>query len=256
MKTITFFNLKGGCGKTTSVLNLGYLLAEREKKKRKKILLIDLDMQANLTHSLLDYDRSRKCVYDLFTGKAGINEVVYPVRDNIDLIPSSLSMSLLEPQLEHMQGKESILFYGLKNIQNEYSYALIDCSPSYSTVTTNAIFVSDRIFIPVQTEYYAVDGVHLLEETLSYINRNYRINKKIDCIFAAMHDKRNNVGKQQYNHLKEAFPKRFMNSTIRKNVALVEAPIRKKTIFEYRNASPGARDYRALFKEMEERGVL
>lgn len=256
MKTLTFFNLKGGCGKTTSLISIGSLLAEREKKKRKKVLLIDLDMQANLTTSFLDPDPDRQTVYDLFLGQADVEDVIVPVRENIDLLPSSIKMSVLEPKLEHMEGKESALFHALKKVQNEYSYCLIDCSPSFSTVTINALFVSDRIFIPVQTEYYAVEGVHLLEETLSYVNHKYRMNKKIDAIFTAMHDRRNNLSRQQYKRLAENFPDRFLKNVVRKNVALAEAPLHKKTVFEYRKNSPGAKDYKALFRELEEKGAF
>ncbi|MGI6108626.1 MAG: ParA family protein [Eubacteriaceae bacterium] len=254
MKTISFFNLKGGCGKTTSLINLGWLLAQREAESGKKILLVDADMQSNLTNSLLEYDIKRPCIYDILTEQRPAADAVAAVRNNIDLIPSSLAMCVIEPRLENTAGKAWILKNALEELQNRYSYCLIDCSPSFSTVTTNALLASDRIFIPVQTEYYAVDGVHLLEETLSYINQQYGLYKQIDCIFAAMFDKRNNINKLQYENLTENFPDKFMKSAVRKNVALVESPIFKESIFEYKPSSPGAEDYRALFNEIEQKG--
>ena len=159
MKTISLFNLKGGCGKTTSVINLGYLLGEKIKGK---LLYIDCDMQSNLTNSLMEYDLDRPCIYHLFTDEKEARDVIYQVSDNIDIIPSSLLMATIEPRLASMYGREFILKRKLEAVADDYEYCIIDCSPSFSIVTTNALVVTDDIFIPVQTEYYAVDGVHLL----------------------------------------------------------------------------------------------
>lgn len=254
MKTISFFNLKGGCGKTTSLINLGWLLAQREAKTGGRVLLIDADMQSNLTNSILDYDTKRHSIYDVMTGRRAAQEVIQPVGDNLDLIPSSLMMAAIEPKLDSARNKAWILEEALIPLQDRYSYCLIDCSPSFSTMTINAILASELIFIPVQTEYYAVDGVHLLEETLSYINQQYGLNKQIDCIFASIHDKRNNINKLQYESLTENFPDKFMKTAVRKNVALVESPVFRESIFEYKPSSTGAEDYRNLFKEIEEKG--
>ena len=141
MKTISFFNLKGGCGKTTSVINLGYLLAEKMKEQHQKILYIDCDMQSNLTNSLLEYDLDRPCIYHLLTGESSIDRVIYPVNDNIDMIPSSLLMATIEPKLARMEGCERLLQKSLEAIADQYAYCLIDCSPSFSIVTTNAVVV-------------------------------------------------------------------------------------------------------------------
>lgn len=254
MKTICFFNLKGGCGKTTSVLNLGWLLAEKMKKQGEKILYVDSDMQSNLTTSLLDYNLNRPSIYDIFMKNTPAEDVRVSVRDNIDLIPSSLAMATIEPMLDKRPNKQEILKNALEPLKSDYSHCLVDCSPSFSTVTINALLSADKVFIPVQTEYYAVDGVHLLKEMLAYINRVYGTNKDIDVIFTAIHDKRNNINRMQYQNLADIFPQEFMKNFIRKNVALVESPVFKESIFEYRGSSPGARDYKKLFQEIDSRG--
>ena len=153
-----------------------------------------------------------------------------------------------------MYGREFILKRKLEAVADDYEYCIIDCSPSFSIVTTNALVVTDDIFIPVQTEYYAVDGVHLLEETLEYISKSLGINKDITLLFATLHDVRNNINNLQYDNLKASFGEKFMDTYIRKNIALVESPIFKQSIFEYKPKSNGAEDYLNLFKEIESKG--
>ena len=254
MKVISFFNLKGGCGKTTSVVNLGYLLAEDLKEKNGKVLLVDLDMQANLTNSLMDYDLDRPSVYHFLADDTPIEDVIYEVRENIDLIPSSLLMATIEPRLILKDNRELLIKRGLESIADRYDYCFLDCSPSFSTVTMNAIVASDDIFIPVQTEYYAVDGVHLLEDTLDYVNETLDINKSITLMFATLHDTRNNINHIQYDNLKAAYGEKFMENVIHKNISLVESPIFKQSIFEYKPRARGAQDYKKLYAEIVSKG--
>ena len=211
-------------------------------------------MQSNLTNSLMEYDLDRPCIYHLFTDEKEAKDVIYQVSDNIDIIPSSLLMATIEPRLAGMYGREFILKRKLEAVADDYEYCIIDCSPSFSIVTTNALVVTDDIFIPVQTEYYAVDGVHLLEETLEYISKSLGINKDITLLFATLHDVRNNINNLQYDNLKASFGEKFMDTYIRKNIALVESPIFKQSIFEYKPKSNGAEDYLNLFKEIESKG--
>lgn len=190
----------------------------------------------------------------MFTDEKEAKDVIYQVSDNIDIIPSSLLMATIEPRLAGMYGREFILKRKLEAVADDYEYCIIDCSPSFSIVTTNALVVTDDIFIPVQTEYYAVDGVHLLEETLEYISKSLGINKDITLLFATLHDVRNNINNLQYDNLKASFGEKFMDTYIRKNIALVESPIFKQSIFEYKPKSNGAEDYLNLFKEIESKG--
>ena len=254
MKTISFFNLKGGCGKTTSAINLGFLLAEKLKAEGKKLLYIDCDIQSNLTNALIEYDLARPCIYHLFTEEKETKDVIISVRENIDLIPSSLLMATVEPRLAGMVGREFILKRKLEELKEEYAYCILDCSPSFSIVTTNALIVSDEIFIPVQTEYFAVDGVHLLQETLEYVSKSLGLKKEISMLFATLHDGRNNINNLQYENLRATFGEKFLQTPIRKNISLVESPIFKQSIFEYKPKSRGAEDYQKLFKEIEGRG--
>lgn len=254
MKTISFFNLKGGCGKTTSVINLGCLLAQKVAEKGQKILYVDSDMQSNLTNSVMEYNLDRPCIYHLLTGECSVEEVIYPVSEHIDMIPSSLLMATIEPKLAKAEKCEYRLQTALQQVADRYAFCLIDCSPSFSVVTTNAVVASEAIFIPVQTEYYAVDGVHLLEETLDYVSRSLGIKREVTLLFATLHDVRNNINRIQYDNLQASFGSKFMKTVIRKNVALVESPIFKESIFEYKPRSKGAKDYLKLFKEIESKG--
>lgn len=254
MKTIALFNLKGGCGKTTSVMNLGYLLAEHKVSDGQKILLIDGDMQANLTNSLTDYDIQRRSLYHVLVGEAKLSDCLISVRDKIDLLPSSLLLATVEPRLNKIENHATLLKRALNHVKNHYDYCVIDCAPSFNTVTINALAASDAIFIPVQTEFYAVDGVHLLNETLAWVNQEYRLKKEITLLFATIHDIRNNINKIQYEQLKEKYGSRFMHTAIGKNISLVEAPIFKESIFEYSPRSKGAQDYQKLFEEIDHWG--
>lgn len=256
MKTICFFNLKGGCGKTTSIINLGSQIAEELEEKGKKILYIDTDMQSNLTTSLVDYDINRNSIYDVMINNLPIQEAIINVHDNIDLLPSNLTMAMAEPRLIEKENFAYILQNALNKIENDYDFCLIDCSPSFSNMTVNAILSSDEIFIPLETEYYAIDGVNLLEDMLDYINNMYHVDKRINVIYAAKHDKRNKINKLQFSNLKEAYPNLFSDYFIRKNVALVESPVFKESIFEYKPRSPGAKDYRNLYQDLKKRGLF
>lgn len=254
MKTISFFNLKGGCGKTTSAINLGYLLEQKAAAAGQRVLYVDCDMQANLTNSLMDYDLERPCIYHLMTGDKALDDVLISLNARADIIPSSLLMATIDPRLSGMVGREFILKRKLAPVCDRYAYCLIDCSPSFSVVTTNALVITDEILVPVQTEYYAVDGVHLLEETLAYVGESLGVEKTISFIFATMHDGRNNINRLQYDNLKQNFSDQFIGQTIRKNIALVESPIFKQSIFEYKPKANGAADYTALFEELESKG--
>jgi chromosome partitioning protein len=250
MKKICFFNLKGGCAKTTSIINIVSYLA----MKNNKILVVDCDMQSNLTSSLINYDMYRPGIFQVFTGEKDINEVIIRVKDNIDLLPSSLLMSTLEPRINGIYGREFILQRALNKLHNNYDYIFYDSSPSFSLVTTNAIVASDNIIVPVQTEYFAVEGVKLLLETLNYIKEGLNIQTELKYLFATMHDTRNNLNTIQYENLKKVFKDKFLDTYIRKNVALAESPIFKQSIFEYKPHSNGAYDYELLIKEIESKG--
>ncbi len=254
MKTVSFFNLKGGCGKTTSILNLGSLLAREPENK--KVLLIDSDMQSNLTSSLVDYDLERASIYDLLIEDRPIKDVIVSVGENIDLIPSNLTMAMADPKIYEKTQPQEILKKKLDEIKDQYDYCLIDCSPSFSMTTINAIIASDEIFIPLSTEYYAIDGVQLLEDMLDYINELYGQENKIDLIFAAIHDRRNNINRMQIQNLEESYPDQFSKRYIRKNVALVESPVFQECIFDYKPRSSGAKDYKALFEDIKNRGLF
>lgn len=250
MKKICFFNLKGGCAKTTSVLNLGYLLREMGNR----VLLVDCDMQSNLTNSMIEYDLHRPNIYHVFIGERTINDIIISVRDGLDLIPSSLLMSTLEPRIAGMYGREFILENAFEKLDQEYDYILFDSSPSFGLVTTNAIICSDSIYVPVQTEFYAVDGVHLLLDTLEYINSSLKRNIQVRYLFATLHDARNNLNMVQYENLKNAFGVQFLDTPIRKNIALAESPVFRQSIFEYKPQSNGAEDYKKLVDEIISKG--
>lgn len=252
MKKICFLNLKGGCGKTTSVINIGSYLS----LEGKKILLVDCDVQSNLTNSFLDYDINRNCIFHLFTYNMDIKDAIYKANDNIDLIPSSLLMATVDAYIYDIQDNHNIIAKSIKTVENNYDYIIFDCPPSFSMVTTNILLSSDEVYVPVQTEYYSVDGIYLMMKVMEILNEKYNSNIEINYIFATLFDSRNSICNLQYENLKNNFDDKFMDTKIRKNVSLAESPIFKESIFDYKPKSNGAIDYKDLIIEIMRKGGL
>lgn len=245
-KIISLLNHKGGVGKTTSTINIGAGLVELGKK----VLLIDLDPQANLTVSL-GIPRQRYTIYEALRGESEL--VPYTYKEGMDVIISTLDLSGAEMELINEAGREFIMRELFEPVKEEYDFILIDCPPSLGLLTLNALTSSDAVFIPLQTEFLALQGLAKIKQVIDKVK--FRLNKKliIGGVIATMYDSRKVLNRDVVETIKKYFGNKVFNTLIRDNVALAEAPAQRKDIFEYQNRSSGAKDYLSLSREILER---
>lgn len=248
MKIFAFANQKGGVGKTTTVQNLGMGL----KNLGKKVLLIDLDAQGNLSDSYgIDLDKLEHTIYDVFKGKKELNNVIYE-QQGLSIIPSNLELSGADIEFSSIPGREFLLKDALEEI-NGYDIVLIDCPPNLGLMTLNALTAADTIYIPLQTEYYSMKGMSQLLDCIKVIKK--RINSKLDFggVICTMYDQRKNLNRDVKELIDDYFEGKVLETVIRENISLAEAPSKSMTIFDYKPASNGAVDYLNLTKEILER---
>jgi chromosome partitioning protein len=249
MKKIAFINQKGGVGKTTCTMNIGAGLSSLGKK----VLLVDLDPQAHLTYSLgIEAHELENTVYDLLKGTCKAKETILS-RNGIALLPSSLELSGAEIEFSGIAGREFLLREALENIKT-YDYILFDCPPSLGLLTLNALTTTQEVYIPLQTEFLALQGMSKLLNTIEIVKK--RLNKGIDItgIIATRFDNRKNLNKEVVEKIENHFGNRLFKTFIRDNVSLAEAPSFGQTIFEYKANSYGAKDYLSLCQEIIKRG--
>jgi chromosome partitioning protein len=237
---ISISNHKGGVGKTTSAVNIGVGL----KNEGKKVLLIDLDPQANLTQSL-GLQTVGKTIYHAMKGDA-----LPIVTSTVDVVPSSLDLAAIESELASKIARESVLKKLLAPYRDKYDYILIDCPPSLGILTINAFTASDEIFIPLQAEYLALSGLSKMMEIMELIRSELNPSLKVGGIFLTQFDSRKVLNRNILEGVKDQFPNDVFNSIIRENVSLAEAPISQRHIFDYSARSKGAEDYAALVTEI------
>jgi chromosome partitioning protein len=243
---ISLLNHKGGVGKTTSSINIGAGLVELGKK----VLLIDLDPQANLTLSL-GIPRHAQSIYEAIRGESPL--VPYPAKENMDIVISTLDLSGAEMELINEAGREYLLRELLEPIRGTYDYIIIDCPPSLALLTLNALAASDTVYIPLQTEFLAMQGLAKIKQVIDKVK--FRLNKNlyIGGVIATMYDARKVLNRDVVETIKKYFGEIVFKTMIRDNVALAEAPSQRKDIFSYSPGSPGAEDYLNLCKEIIER---
>jgi chromosome partitioning protein len=243
---ISLLNHKGGVGKTTSAINIGAGLVELGKSA----LLIDLDPQANLTLSL-GIPRQKSTIYEALRGESEL--VPYTVKEGLDVITSTLDLSGAEMELINEAGREYILRELLEAISEDYDYIIIDCPPSLGLLTLNALTSSTYVYIPLQTEFLALQGLAKIKQIIDKVR--FRLNKKLSIggVIATMYDHRKVLNRDVVETIKKYFGSRVFDTYIRDNVALAEAPAQRKDIFAYNRRSSGAKDYLALSKEIIER---
>jgi chromosome partitioning protein len=240
---ISLLNHKGGVGKTTSAINIGAAMVELNKK----VMLIDLDPQANLTLSL-GIPRQKNSIYEAMRGESEL--VPYQVKEGMDVIISTLDLSGVELELINEAGREFILRELLAPMQEEYDYIIIDCPPSLGLLTLNALTSSRYVLIPLQTEFLALQGLAKIKQIIDKVK--FRLNKQLDIVgvIATMYDGRKILNRDVVETIKKYFGEKVFNTMIRDNVALAEAPAQRKDIFEYNRNSPGADDYLSLSREI------
>ena len=249
MKIIALANQKGGTAKTTSAVNIGAGLA----KLGKKVLLIDLDPQAHLTYSLgIQAHEIDHTIYNLLKGETRLPEVLKE-RGELKVIPANLNLSGAEIELSGLAGREFLLREALEGLTG-FDYVFIDCPPSLSLLTLNALTTAQEIYIPLQTEFLALQGMSKLLQTVEVVQKRLNKGLKITGIIATRYDARKKLNKEVVEKIKEYFgDQQLFKSMIRDNVSLAEAPSFGQTIFEYKPDSNGAMDYFSLCKEILER---
>ena len=249
MQIIALINQKGGVGKTTCAVNIGAGL----NKLRKRVLLIDLDPQAHLTYSLgIPAHELKNTVYELLKGTASLEETITE-RNGLSLVPSSLNLSGAEIEFSGLAGREFLLKETLDGL-NKFDYVFIDCPPSLGLLTLNALTTAQKVYIPLQTEFLALQGMTKLLETITIVKKRLNKNIEIAGIIATRFDNRKNLNREVVEKIKEYFGNKLFNTLIRDNISLAEAPGFGKTIFEYKSSSYGAKDYLDLCKEIIKRG--
>jgi chromosome partitioning protein len=248
MSIISLVNQKGGVGKTTTTVNLGAYLALHGQK----VLLIDMDPQANATTGLgFRPENMDGSTYDVISGRKRMDEIIIKTSiENFDLAPASEDLAGATIELVEATEREYKFHNALKNLRAFYDYILIDCPPSLGLLTINSLTAAEKIIIPVQCEYYALEGLGQLLHSIDLIQKNLKEDLEIMGVVMTMFDKRNQLSRQVIKEVRRHFPGHTFDSMIPRSVALAEAPSFGKTILEYAPESAGAKAYNYLAKEV------
>lgn len=247
-RVIAIANQKGGVGKTTTTINLSACLAE----KGQKVLAVDMDPQGNMTSGLgVDKNNVENTVYDLIIGESSINEVIVrDVLENLDIIPTSIDLSGAEIELLDVDEKEYIIRNAIANIKEDYDYIVIDCPPSLSMLTINAMTTADSVLVPIQCEYYALEGLSQLIHTVELVRDRLNPQLTIEGVVFTMYDARTNLSLQVVENVKDNLDQTIYKTIIPRNIRLAEAPSYGMPINKYDPKSAGADSYMRLADEV------
>jgi chromosome partitioning protein len=247
-KIIAIANQKGGVGKTTTAVNLAAAVGARKKK----VLLVDADPQGNATSGFgVNKREIARSTYDLMIGNAGAEEVrIKTPYQNVDLLPSSISLAGAEIELVDLEGREQRLKRAIFPVKGEYDYIFIDCPPSLGLITLNALACSDTVLMPIQCEFFALEGLSQLMATIRSVKRLYNPQLDVEGVLLTMYDGRLNLTMQVVQEVKKFFPKKVYRTAIPRNVRLSEAPSFGQPVLYYDRSSKGAAAYEELAKEL------
>jgi len=250
-KIVAVANQKGGVGKTTTVVNLGCGLALMGKK----VLLVDADPQGNCTSGLgIDRKRLKASLYNVLIEEIPAKDVIQSSSvTNLDVLPATIQLAGAEVELASLEERELLMKRALEGLRNEYDYIIIDCPPSLGLITLNALSASDSVLIPIQCEYYALEGLSQLMHSIYLVRRRLNPSLKIEGIVLTMFDGRTNLAIQVVDEVKRHFRREVYKTIIPRNVRLSEAPSFGKPIMIYDPKSKGAEVYQDLAKEVLER---
>ncbi|UQS84958.1 AAA family ATPase [Apilactobacillus apisilvae] len=245
---ISLANQKGGVGKTTTSVNLGADLASQGKK----VLLIDADAQGNATSGVgVQKSSIKKDIYDILVNEDDITDAILPSRHkDLDVVPATIQLSGADIELTPQMARETRLLNALKQVKDQYDYILVDCPPSLGLITINAFTASDSILIPVQSEYYALEGLSQLLNTVKLVQKHFNPDLKIEGVLLTMYDARTKLGQQVNSEVRNYFGETVYQTVITRNVRLSEAPSYGLPIIDYDPKSKGSELYMQLAKEV------
>lgn len=251
-RTIVVANQKGGVGKTTTAINLAASLAELGKK----VLVVDMDPQGNTTSGLgIDKEQAENTVYELMLEECSVEDAIMESEyENLSVLPSNINLAAAEIELVGAEEKEYILKKAIDKVKKNYDFVLIDCPPSLSMLTINAMCAADTVLVPIQCEYYALEGLSQLIHTINLVQDRLNPDLEIEGVVFTMYDARTNLSLQVVENVKANLDQRIYKTIIPRNVRLAEAPSYGMPITKYDARSTGAESYRLLAEEVINRG--
>lgn len=247
-KMISIGNQKGGVGKTTTTVNLGAALAQLGKK----VLIIDSDSQGNATSGLgVERGQVKKSLYEILVDEEPLENCILPTSsDNLDIVPSTISLAAAELELVNVKDRELRLKEAVNPVRDKYDYILVDCPPSLGQLSINAFTASDTILIPVQAEYYALEGLSQLLNTIRLVQKSYNRQFRIEGVLITMLDARTNLGYEVVEEVRKYFREKVYKTIISRNIRLSEAPSYGQSVLDFDPRSRGAEMYLDLAKEV------
>ncbi|HEY7211711.1 MAG TPA: ParA family protein [Bryobacteraceae bacterium] len=247
-RVISIANQKGGVGKTTTAINLAAALAASELK----VLLVDSDPQGNSTTGVgIQKTADAKTLYDVLLGEARLSEVISPTQwDGLSLVPADQNLVATNLDLVDAEGREERLSRALIGAKDEYQYVLIDCPPALDLLTLNALVASDTVLVPIQCEFFALEGISQLMDTIDRVKTAFNAGLRVEGVLLTMYDDRTNLTRQVESDLREFFSEEVFKTVIPRSVRLAEAPSFGKSILAYDPRSRGAEAYIQLAKEI------